>query len=89
MSCPLPNLVCLYWLCLQGSDPARREEITEQKQGAMIRLEQVKRREVGPEIIKMQALIQRCNAELEEMTLVEQYRKDESYDPILDVERHS
>ena len=55
----------------------------------MIRLEQVKRREVGPEIIKMQALIQRCNAELEEMTLVEQYRKDESYDPILDVERHS
>ncbi len=70
-------------------DPARREEITEQKQWAMIRLEQVKRREVGPEIIKMQALIQRCNAELEEMTLVEQYRKDESYDPILEVERHS
>jgi hypothetical protein len=37
----------------------------------------------------MQALIQRCNAELEEMTLMERYRKDESYEPTLDVEPHS
>lgn len=70
-------------------DPARRDEITEQRQWAMIRLEQVKRRGMGPEIIKMQALIQRCNAELEEMTLVEQYRKDENHEPTLHIEHRS
>ena len=61
----------------------------EQRQWAMIRLEQVKQRRMGPETVKMQALIQRCNAELEEMTLVEQYRKDESYEPTLNIESHS
>jgi len=70
-------------------DPARREEIMEQRQWAMIRLDQVKRRRMGPETVKMHALIGRCDAELEEMTLVEQYRKDESYEPPLDVEHHS
>jgi hypothetical protein len=70
-------------------DPARRDELLEQKQWAMIRLDQVKRRKIGPETVKMQVLIQRCNAELEEMTLMEQYRKDESYEPPLNVEPHS
>ena len=70
-------------------DPARREEIVEQRQWAMVRLEQVKRRRVGPEIVKMQALLQRCDAELEEMTLVEQYRKDELYDPAISIEHQA
>ncbi len=70
-------------------DPARRDELVEQRQWAMVRLEQVKRRKVGPETVKIQALIQRCNAELEEMTLMEQYRKDESYEPKIDVEHLS
>ena len=67
-------------------DPARREELLEQRQWAVIRLEQVKQRKMGPETVKMQALIQRCNTELEEMNLIEQYRKDESYEPALDLE---
>ena len=70
-------------------DPARREEIVEQRQWAMVRLEQVKRRRVGPETVKMQALLQRCDAELEEMTLVEQYRKDELYDPAISIEHQA
>ena len=70
-------------------DPARREEVVEQRQWALIRLEQVKRQRMGPEMVKMQTLIQRCNTELEEMNLVEQYRKDESYEPALHVESHS
>ena len=61
----------------------------EQRQWAMVRLEQVKRRRVGPEIVKMQALLQRCDAELEEMTLVEQYRKDELYDPAISIEHQA
>lgn len=67
-------------------DPARREEIVEQKQWAMIRLEQVKRREMGPETVKMQALIQRCDTELEEMHLIEEYRADETYQSELRIE---
>jgi integrase len=70
-------------------DPARRDEILEQKQWALIRLEQVKQRRMGPEVVKMQALIQRCNAELEEMTLIEHYRKDEHYEPTLNIESWS
>jgi len=70
-------------------DPARREEVVEQRQWALVRLEQVKRRAMGPEMVKMQALIQRCNTELEEMSLIEQYRKDENYEPALHVEHHS
>ncbi len=69
-------------------DPARRDELLEQRQWAMIRLEQVKQRRMGPETVKMQALIQHCNAELEEMSLIEQYRKDESYEPGLDLEHN-
>jgi hypothetical protein len=70
-------------------DPARRDEVLEQRQWALIRLEQVKKRRMGPEEVKMQALIQRCNTELEEMNLIEQYRKDETYEPALDVEHLS
>jgi len=68
---------------------SRREEVVEQRQWALVRLEQVKRRAMGPEMVKMQALIQRCNTELEEMSLIEQYRKDENYEPALHVEHHS
>lgn len=67
-------------------DPTRREEILEQKQWALIRLEQVKKRNIGPETVKMQALIQHCNTELEEMNLIEQYQKDERNEPQLDIE---
>ncbi len=67
-------------------DPARREEIVEQKQWAVIRLEQVKRRGMGPETVKMQALIQRCDTELEEMNLIEEYGADETYQPELRIE---
>ena len=67
-------------------DPARRDELLEQRQWALIRLEQVKQRRMGPEAVKMQVLIQHCNAELEEMNLIEHYRKDESYEPTLDLE---
>ncbi len=67
-------------------DPARRDEIVEQKRWALIRLDPVKRRGLGPESIKMEALIQRCNAELEEMDVIEEDRRDEAYDPTLTIE---
>lgn len=67
-------------------DPARREEIVEQKQWALIRLDQVKRRQLGPETVKMEALLQRCNAELAEMDVIEEYRRDEASNPKLTLE---
>ena len=67
-------------------DPARRQEIIEQKQLAFVRLEQVKKRGQGPETVKMQALIYRCETEEAEMTLMEDYRKDEQFEPELYVE---
>jgi hypothetical protein len=41
---------------------------------------------VIPLNFKMQALIQRCDAELEEMNLIEEYRADEHYQPELRIE---
>jgi hypothetical protein len=67
-------------------DPSRREEMVQQRQWAGIRYEQVKRQGLGPEAVKMQALIQRCDTELEEMNLMEEYRKDEAYHPELTLE---
>jgi len=85
------HAVCPYSYVCTGCvykvpDPARRDEVVEQKQWALIRLEQVKRRGMGPETVKMQALIQRCEAELEEMNLIEEYRADEHYQPELRIE---
>ena len=68
-------------------DPAKRAEIVEQQLWAHVRLEQVTRRELGPEIVKMQALIGRCAAELEEMDQIEKYRKDEHHEPALTIDR--
>jgi hypothetical protein len=68
---------CIY----KVPDPDREDEIVEQEQWAFIRLEQVKRRGMGPETVKMEALMQRCKVEREEMRLIREYRKDEAYDP--------
>ncbi len=69
-------------------DPDREEEIVEQEQWAFIRLDQVKKRGQGPEIVKMQALIQRCHVTRQEMQLIRTYRKDETYEPALTIERN-
>jgi hypothetical protein len=69
-------------------DPDREDEIVEQEQWAVIRLDQVKRRGQGPEIVKMQALIQRCHVTRQEMRMMRTYRKDEAYDPTVTIERN-
>jgi hypothetical protein len=66
-------------------DPSRREEIVQQRQWAFLRYEQVKRQRLGPETVKMQALLQRCDTELDEMDLMEENRKDEAYTPELTI----
>jgi hypothetical protein len=68
-------------------DPDREQEIVEQEQWALIRLDQVKRRGQGPEMAKMQALIQRCHVHRQEMQLIRTYRKDETYDPSITIQR--
>ena len=81
--CPLSFACtgCVY----KVPDPSHREEIVEQRHWAFVRLEQVKRRSLGPEIVKMQALVKRCDTELEEMDLMEDYQRDETYDPKLSI----
>lgn len=73
---------CIY----KVPDPEREEEVIEQEQWAFIRYEQVKRRGMGPETVKMEALMQRCKVEREEMRLIREYRKDETYDPLICIE---
>jgi hypothetical protein len=48
--------------------------------------DQVKRRGLGPEVVKMQALLQRCHVEKEEMLLMEEYQRDEHYEATLRIE---
>jgi hypothetical protein len=67
-------------------NPDREDEIIEQEQWAFIRLEQVKRRKLGPEIVKMEALIQRCKTEREEMRLMRAWREDEAYATTITIE---
>jgi hypothetical protein len=69
-------------------DPDREDEIVEQEHWALIRLDQVKRRSQGPEIVKMQALLQRCHVTRQEMQMIRIYRKDEDYVPTVTIERN-
>ncbi len=73
---------CIY----KVPDPDREEEVIEQEQWAFIRLEQVKRRGMGPETVKMEALMQRCKVEREEMRLIREFRKDEACDSPICIE---
>jgi len=76
---------CVY----QVPDPDREDELIEQEQWAFVRLEQVKRRRMGPEMVKMEALIGRCQTEREEMRLIRDYRKDEQYEPRLTIKHNT
>lgn len=67
-------------------DPSRRQEVAEQKDWALVRLAQAEASRLGPEATKMRALIQRCDAELTEMSLMEAYQEDEKHEPRLRVE---
>ncbi len=67
-------------------DPARRQEVVQQKEWALVRLQQAETARLGPEATKMRALIQRCDAELTEMALMEHYQEDEKHEPRLRVE---
>lgn len=58
-------------------DPTRRQEVLQQKQWALVRLSQAEAENLGPEATKMKSLIQRCDLELEEMRLIEEFREDE------------
>jgi hypothetical protein len=69
-------------------DPARRHEVAQQKEWALVRLAQAEVSRLGPEATKMQALIQRCDAELAEMDLMDAYREDEKHERQLRVEPH-
>jgi hypothetical protein len=69
--------------------PEREDEVIELEQWTLIRLEQVKRRNMGPEMVKMQALAQRCKIEREEMRLMREWRKDESYVPTITIEQRT
>ncbi len=73
---------CIY----KVPDPSRRDEIVEQREWALERLAEAERHGIGPEIVKMRALIQRCDVELEEMEMIEQSRKDEQFEPQLQIE---
>lgn len=67
-------------------DPARRQEVFQQKEWAHLRLEQAESARLGPEATKMRALIQRCDAELAETNLMDAYREDEQHEPRLRIE---
>lgn len=56
---------------------------------ALVRLAQAEASLLGPEAAKMRALIQRCDAELAEMALMDAYREDEQHEPELRVEPRS
>lgn len=67
-------------------DPSRRHEVVQQREWALVRLAQAEASRLGPEATKMRALIQRCDAELAEMDLMDAYREDEQHEPELRVD---
>jgi len=70
-------------------DPGREEEIAQQEHWAHVWGEQARQRGLGPEVVKMEALIQRCHVTRKEMQLIRVYRKDEAYAPAITIERRN
>src|SRR5262249_29474176 len=70
-------------------DPGREEEIAQQEHWAHVWREQARQRGLGPEVVKMEALIQRCHVTRKEMQLIRVYRKDEAYAPAITIERRN
>jgi hypothetical protein len=70
-------------------DPDREEEIIDQEHWAHAWQEQANQRGLGPEVVKMQALLQRCHVTRKEMQLIRVYRKDEAYAPDITIERRN
>lgn len=68
-------------------DPNREGEIVEQERWAHTWREQASLHGLGPEVVKMDALIQRCHVTRKEMQLIRVYRKDEAYAPVITIER--
>jgi hypothetical protein len=62
-------------------DPANRIDIVERRQAAEYWLRRADVLGLGPEVAKMQALIQQCDVVLYEMDMIEAYRRDEQNEP--------
>jgi hypothetical protein len=74
---------CIY----KVPDPARREEMVHQRAWAAEQLAYAQAHRLGAESRKLQILLQRIDLELEEMRLIEEYRKDEQYKPLIQIQR--
>ena len=74
---------CIY----KVPDPGRREEMVSQRTWAEERLAYAQAHRLTVEVRKLQILVQRIDLELEEMRLIEDYREDEQYKPLIQVQR--
>jgi hypothetical protein len=68
-------------------DPSKRYQVEHQKKCALVRLEFANKEGFLPEAEKIKQHIRDCDTDLQEMDLMEQYRKDEEYVPKIRIEQ--
>lgn len=68
-------------------DPVYREELLERRKYASQGLELAEKQRLGPDIVRYRSWLQRIDLELQEMHLIEEYRKDEQRQPLIQIQR--
>jgi len=68
-------------------DPSKRYQVEHQKKWALSKLEFVNKEGLLPEAEKIKQHIRDCDTDLQEMDLMEQFRKDEKYVPKIRIEQ--
>lgn len=67
-------------------DPSRRHQVQHKRQWALRQIAFTKTEGLLAESQRMQQLVRECERELQEMTLIEEYRKDESRVPLIQID---
>ena len=75
----------IFFACIgcaaKAPDPAQREEVEEFKQVTLIHIEKARKKGLTLEAIQLEKKLKQCDAELQEMRMIELCREDEQREP--------
>jgi hypothetical protein len=80
----------IFFACIgcaaKAPDPAQREEVEEFKQVTLIQIDKARKKGLTLEVIQLEKKLKHCDAELQEMTMIELCREDEQREPEVNFE---
>ena len=80
----------IFFACIgcaaKAPDPAQREEVEEFKHVTLMHIDKARKKGLMLEVIQLEKKLKQCDAELQEMTMIELCREDEQREPEVNFE---